>query len=446
MAEQIMVAFEGEGAGVDDLSWGQLDLWMAMRRQNSWLPMGGATPLPDGTSLADVVENLRYLMSRYQPMRTRLRFDADDRPSQVVSSSGEIALDVVEAGDDDDPAELADAMRRRYEETDYDYVTQWPMRMGVVVRSGRPTHLVAIMCHLVTDGSGAAVMIAESGARVATPVKGMQPLEQARWQRSPAGVRQNEAALRYWERLLRTIPSRRFAGSDDPRQPRHWRGEFRSQALHLATQAIAARAGMDASPVLMAVYGVALHRMTGINPVVFRPTVNNRFRPALADVVCTVAESGLCALDVAGVPFSEALARTQRAAMTAYKHAYFHPVHLQDLIASVAAERDPDFDLGCFYNDRRITTRAGATGPAPTPDQIREALSGGDTTFRWTIQQDDPFERLFVHIDDVPDTIQITVFMDTHFVSPGDAEAFLRGMEEVAVEAALDLVPQGQAR
>ncbi|MEV0566768.1 condensation domain-containing protein [Dactylosporangium sp. NPDC050588] len=445
MTEQIMVAFEGEGSGVDDLSWGQLDLWMAMRRQNSWLPMGGATPLPDGTSLADVVENLRYLMSRYQPMRTRLRFDADDRPSQVVSSSGEIALDVVEAGDDD-PAELADAMRRRYEETDYDYVTQWPMRMGVVVRSGQPTHLVAIMCHLVTDGSGAAVMIAESGARVATPVKGMQPLEQARWQRSPAGVRQNEAALRYWERLLRTIPSRRFAGSDDPRQPRHWRGEFRSQALHLATQAIAARAGLDASPVLMAVYGVALHRMTGINPVVFRPTVNNRFRPALADVVCTVAESGLCALDVAGVPFSEALTRTQRAAMTAYKHAYFHPVHLQDLIASVAAERDPDFDLGCFYNDRRITTRAGATGPAPTPDQIREALCGGNTTFRWTIQQDDPFERLFVHIDDVPDTIQITVFMDTHFVSPGDAEAFLRGMEEVAVEAALDLVPQGQAR
>ncbi|GAA3246483.1 condensation domain-containing protein [Dactylosporangium siamense] len=441
MTAQIMVAFEGEGSGVDDLSWGQLDLWMAMRRQNSWLPMGGATPLPDGTALTDVVDNLRYLMSRYQPMRTRLRFDADGRPSQVVSSSGEIALDVIDAGDDD-PAEVADTLRRTYEETDYDFEAQWPLRMGVVLRDGLPTHLVAIMCHLVTDGSGAAVMIAESGARVTTPVRGMQPLEQARWQRSPAGVRQNEAALRYWERLLRTIPARRFAGSDDPRTPRHWRGEFNSPALHLATRAIADRAGMDASPVLMAVYGVALHRITGINPVVFRPTVNNRFRPALADVVCTVAESGLCALDVAGVPFAEALARTQRAAMTAYKHAYFHPVDLDDLIARVARERDPDFDLGCFYNDRRITTRTGSTGPAPTPDQIREAHAGDRTTFRWTIQQDDPFERLFVHIDDVPDTVRITVFMDTHFVSPADAEAFLFGMETVAVEAALDLVPQ----
>ncbi|MET7395148.1 condensation domain-containing protein [Dactylosporangium sp. NPDC005572] len=440
MAEQIIVAFEGEGSGVDDLSWGQLDLWMAMRRQNSWLPMGGATPLPAGTSLNDVVESLRYLMSRYQPMRTRLRFDADGRPSQVVSSSGETALDVVDAGDDD-PAEVAEAMRQRYEETDYDFVTQWPLRMGVVLRAGLPTHLVIIMCHLVADGSGAALMIAELDAREAAPVKGMQPLEQARWQRSPAGVRQNEAALRYWERLLRTIPVRRFAGSDDRRQPRHWRGEFRSPALHLATQAIADRAGMDATPVLMAVYGVALHRMTGINPVVFRPTVNNRFRAGLADVVCTVAESGLCALDVAGVPFAEALARTRRAAMTAYKHAYFHPVQLDDLIASVARDRGPDFDLGCFYNDRRINTRAGSSGPAPTPAQIREALAGGRTTFRWTIQQDDPFERLFVHIDDVPDTIQITVFMDTHFVSPGDAEAFLYGMEEIAVEAALDLVP-----
>lgn len=440
MTEQIIVAFEGEGSGVDDLSWGQLDLWMAMRRQKSWLPIGGATAVPAGTSLADVVEHLRYLMSRYQPMRTRLRFDADGRPSQVVSSSGEIALDVADAGDDD-PAEIAEAMRRRYEETDYDFVTQWPLRMGVVVRAGLPTHMVVIMCHLVADGSGAALMIAELTARETAPVKGMQPLEQARWQRSPAGVKQNEAALRYWERLLRTIPARRFAGSDDRRQPRHWRGEFRSLALHLATQAIADRAGMDASPVLMAVYGVALHGMTGINPVVFRPTVNNRFRPGLADVVCTVAESGLCALDVAGVPFSEALTRTRRAAMTAYKHAYFHPAQLDDLIARVARDRDPDFDLGCFYNDRRITTRAGSAGPTPTPEQIHEARSRGHTTFRWTIQQDDPFERLFVHIDDVPDTMQITLFMDTHFVSPGDAEAFLYRMEEVAVEAALDLVP-----
>ncbi|GAA4255790.1 condensation domain-containing protein [Dactylosporangium darangshiense] len=440
MAEQIIVAFEGEGSGVDDLSWGQLDLWMAMRRQNSWLPMGGATPLPAGTTLADVVENLRYLMSRYQTMRTRLRFDDDGRPSQVVSGSGEIALDVVDAGDDD-PAETAEALSRRYQETDYDFVTQWPVRMGVVLRAGLPTHLVIILCHLVTDGSGAALMIAELDARVTAPIKGMQPLEQARWQRSPAGVRQNEAALRYWERLLRTIPVRRFAGSDDPRQPRHWRGEFRSLALHLATQAIADRAGMDASPVLMAVYGVALHRMTGINPVVFRPTVNNRFRAGLADVVCTVAESGLCALDVAGAPFPEVLTRTRRAAMTAYKHAYFHPVHLDDLIASVARDRGPDFDIACFYNDRRINTRAASSGPAATPEQIREALSGSQTTFRWTIRQDDPFERLFVHIDDVPDTMQITLFMDTHFVSPGDAEALLYGMEEVAVEAALDLVP-----
>jgi hypothetical protein len=439
MAEQIVVAFEGEGSGVDDLSWGQLDLWMAMRRQNSWLPMGGATPLPAGTSLADVVENLRYMMSRYQSMRTRLRFDAGGRPSQVVSGSGEITLEVVDAGDDG--AGRAEAMRRRYEETDYDFVTQWPVRMGVVVRAGVPTHLVLIICHLVTDGSGAALMMAELDAKPTAPVNGMQPLEQARWQRSPAGVRQNEAALRYWERLLRSIPVRRFAGSDDRRQPRHWRGEFRSLALHLAIRAIAERAGVDASPVLMAVYAVALHRMTGINPVVFRPTVNNRFRPGLADVVCTVAESGLCALDIAGVPFPEALTRTRRAAMTAYKHAYFHPVQLDDLIARVAQDRGPDFDIACFYNDRRITTRSGPTGPAPTPAQIRAALGGGHTSLRWTIRQDDPFERLFVHIDDVPDTMQITVFMDTHFVSPADAEAFLHGMEEVAVEAALDPVP-----
>jgi hypothetical protein len=165
-----------------------------------------------------------------------------------------------------------------------------------------------------------------------------------------------------------------------------------------------------------------------------RPIVSNRFRPGLAGVVGVVAQNGLFVLDVAGISFDEALTRARRAATRAYKHAYFDPVQLDELIARVAARRGPDFDVRCFFNDRRGGRRRGGTGPAPTPEQIREALPR--TTFSWLGRQDRPFESLFIHVDDMPDTIQLAIFIDTHLLSPADAQACLHAMEGVAVEAA----------
>ncbi len=206
--------------------------------------------------------------------------------------------------------------------------------------------------------------------------------------------------------------------------------------MRLATHAITERTGADSSQVLLTVYALALARVTGVNPVVTRPMVSNRFRPGLSDVVCMVAQYGLCALDVAGIPFDGALARVRSAAMTAYKYAYYDPADMAALVARISAERGPDFDLGSYVNDRRTETRQGFPGPTPTGARIAEAT--GDGVFRWTIAQDDPFERLIVHIDDVPDAIHVVVFMDTHVVSPADGEALLRSMEDVAVRAALD--------
>src|SRR5688572_14915291 len=123
--DRIVVPFEGEGSGVGELSWGQYEIWSAMVRLKSWMPLGGIKPLPAGTTVAEIAEELRYLMSRYQSMRTRLRFDAEGRPSQVVSSSGKITLEVYDAGDND-PEKVAVALAERYQETPLDIATEWP--------------------------------------------------------------------------------------------------------------------------------------------------------------------------------------------------------------------------------------------------------------------------------------------------------------------------------
>lgn len=431
--DRLVVAFTGDGCGVAEMSWGQREIWTSMVRCESAKPVGGVKPLAPGTTVEDVADELRYLMSRYQVMRTRLRFDGPGWPRQEVSASGEIALEIVDA--DDDPERVAEAVCDRYRATPFDYAADWPVRMAVVRHEGVPTHLAVIMCHLAMDGFSAAVMMREVAARTGAPVAAMQPMEQARWQRSPAGQRQNEAALRYWTDLLRTMPPPWLGDSTDRRQPRHWEGIFDSPAMLLAARAVAARTRGDTASVLLAAFAVALAEVTGVNPVAVRPMSSNRFRAGLAEVVSPVCQAGLCVLDVAGVGFDEVLVRVRRATIAAYKYAYVDPARVQELITGTVAERGPQFDLDCFFNDRRVAHRSDGSSDDLAPQRIRAALSR--SSFRWTGFSDAPSSRLYVQVDDVPDTIQLNIFADTHHLSPADAETLMRTTEAVVVGAAV---------
>jgi hypothetical protein len=261
----------------------------------------------------------------------------------------------------------------------------------------------------------------------------MQPLAQAQWQASPAGRRQNEAALRHWETALRTIAPTRFPPTRGPEQPRYWEGEFESAAMFPAIHAIAARHAVESTTVLLALFGAALDEIAGIAPVVIRPIVGNRFRPGLADVVCTLAQGGICVLDLAGLPFDEALDRTRRAAMAAYKHAYFDHDDMVELRARVSADRGTQIDTGCYFNDRRASTRAAE----PSPDPAQAISSAAESTIRWALGQDAPsFEPLFMHVEDSADTIRLTLAIDTAAISRDKVETLLRTMETTAVKEA----------
>ena len=416
------VAFSGEGAGEGPLSWGQQEMWTSMTRYGHAMPVGGIKPLPPGTTVEDIADELRYLMSRYAVMRTRLRFMSDGTVRQVVAAKGEIVLEIVNA---DDAEQAAQATEARYRETPFDYRVDWPVRMAVIQRRGVLTHMVVIMHHLAMDGFSARIMMTEVAARETAPIAGMDPLAQAHWQQSAAGQRQNEAALRYLESTLETMPEPFPRRLGMAAEPRIWEGSLNSLALYQAIQAICAHTCSEPAPVMLTAYATAIARVTGQSSVVLRPVVSNRFRPGLADVVCPLTQPGICVLDVGGVPFPEALRRTERSAMRAYKHAYCDPVAAR----KVAEGRDPD----SFFNDRRVMHRPA--GRAPSPEQIREALP--HSTFEWTGGRNDPSARLFVQIEDVPDTTVVSVVTDTAYLPQADTEALLREMESVAVDAAM---------
>jgi hypothetical protein len=254
----------------------------------------------------------------------------------------------------------------------------------------------------------------------------MQSMAQARWQRSAAGQRVDEAARRHWEKLLRTVPAQRFRGSREPCRPRHWLGEFGSTALLLAVRAVAARVRVATAPVLLACYAVSVARLTGVNPVVVQVVTDNRFRPGLAGTVSQASQTGLCVLDVAGMTVGEAITQVRRRTMTAFKYAYYDPLRMEELVARVGDERGEPIDVACYFNDRR---REAEAAPADRP---------GPSTFGWRRREDRSFEHLFVHIENVPDRIGITVAGDTGCLAPAELEACVRGIEQVAVAAAAD--------
>jgi hypothetical protein len=426
ITEQIMVAFTGEGAGRGPLSWGQSENWSAIVAQKTWIPLGGVKPLDPGTTLDEVAAELRYLIGRYQPMRTLLEFAADGTPTQVVYETGEFGLGIVEAGDAD-PAGVAEALCDQWRSSDLDFATEWPLRIALVRKDGQYTHMPVLMSHFVTDAAGAIVMMSEVTTREPAPVNGMQPLAQARWQHSPAGLRQNDGAMRYWENVLRGISPQRFHKPEAPQEPQHWHGEFSSPSMLPAVREIARRSGLESTTILLTIYAVALNQITGINPVVIRPMVSNRFRPGLASIVCTLAQAGLCVLDVAGLSFGDALERVQRAVMAAYKHAYFNHHDMVAVRDRVAADRGAEVNIACYFNDRRT----------PMTKQDQSPAASEPSVLRWVAAQNTPtFEPLFLHVDDATDRIQITVYLDTAYLSSANGEALVYGMEKVALDAA----------
>lgn len=438
MADSIMVAFHGAGSGAGELSWGQRELWGAMARQQTWMPLGIVLELPEGSTLDAAVAELRFVMERFPSMRTRLRLRPDGPPQQVLAASGELPLEVVDVPAGRDPGAVAEQVSRRLHETEFDFERDWPVRHALIRYQGKLTHQVTVVCHLVNDGFGGTLLVDEvmrwrsGGRQLDTEPAGMPPLEQAEWQRSPAGQRQSAAALRHYENVLRAIAPRRFPGPLDPRQPRHWQAGFTSRALHLAARVIARRTGADRTAVLLTAFAFGLAEATGIHPVVVRVVVSNRFRRSLAETVGPVSQPALCLLDVADLPFDEAVRLTRRRSLAAYKHAYYDPNDLDALLARVNRERGEEVDIACYFNDRRPPSPDSAE-PVPTTEQVRAALAG--TAFHWMSKQDRPNERLFLTLDDNPDLVQLDICGDTHHIPPAMLETCVRTMEKVTVGA-----------
>ncbi|MGH3759431.1 condensation domain-containing protein [Actinophytocola sp.] len=441
VVERVPVPFEGEGSGEAELTWGQIGLWQSIELSGMSKTVFYTEERPPGTTVEHIADELRFMVSRHQALRTRLVLRENGPPRQRCATSGEVTLEVVDT-EGADPADIAEATSQRYQSVPFEYGSEWPVRLAAIRHEDVITHTVLVVLHTSIDAYGLSALARDIAARdpetgeAAGPVTASQPLEQAAKQASPAGRRQNATSLKYLDRVLRTMTPSRFG------EPRYG-GErtidmihLRSPATLLAVRTVAAREKIDDSPVLLASFAVGLARFTGVNPVVAMLMVGNRFRPGLADSVSALIQISPYLIDVAGITMGQAVERAAGSAINAYKNAYYNPYEQDEVIERVEADRGEELDLSCFYNDRRQQERGHAGEELDTPQRIRDALA--DTEISWEPEISMPQRNVYFNVDDPPGAIEFVMSVDTRYFARPDMEAIMRNVEEAAVQAAVD--------
>lgn len=441
--EHVVVPFTGEGSGTGELTWGQRAAWRTFLADGEAKTLGGVVPLPPDTSVEKIAEALRFVVSRHQALRTRLRFGSDGDVTQEVFASGEVTLEVVDVPPGADAAAVAEEVRRRFVTDPFDYERDWPVRMAAVRQGGETTHTVAVYLQTSLDAHGLAVLARDllsyfAGAPV-EPVTAIQPLELALKQADRTARRQGEASLRHMEHVLTSVPLRRFPEPVEPGPPVWDTLRVRSPALAGAVAAVAARRGIDTSPILLGAYALGLAGETGVSPVAMLLAVSNRFRPRAATSVSPLAQVATCLLDVTDATMDELVGRAWQAAMSAYKHAYYHPAERFKVASRLGATAGGPRDLSCYFNDRRgqgIRLDAGSEEPPAEIGDLRAALAGTELT--WRLEPGFPQEIAYLNVDEVAGAIALSLTVNTRVLSREATERVIRGMEDAAVAMALE--------
>ncbi|HET7018265.1 MAG TPA: condensation domain-containing protein [Streptosporangiaceae bacterium] len=456
--DAVVVEFAGAHAGTAPLTWGQKAIYQDMCESGNQFNMGGRMELPPGTTIGDAAARLRRLILRHAALRMRLRTDGAGRPGQEIAGSGEIGLDILTIPDEADEVQVASYaadLMDTWPRARSDFERDWPLRMAVIKQADSPLYLVWVLSHLATDGGGHILMLEdlmadESAGREVGDPRHPDVLDLAADEQEPHLRQLSKRTMRHWESALKDIPAQTFAESAGPggrppgEAPRYWQARFRSPATHLAVLGIAARTGTDLSRATIAIIATAIGRVTGASRLTIKVMVNNRFRPGLADVIAPIAQNSVLTIDFAGATVDEVVTRTKNGTLTAGMRAYYDPDDLRELTARLDADRGYRAAVTCRINDQRaMIMRSDSetkTGEV-SGEMISRAL--GETTLTWLGRRDNMHEQVNILIENRPGVVSLHMMWDRWCLSDGQVEAILRGVEEVAVEAAFDPAVSG---
>jgi hypothetical protein len=446
--EQRLVRFHGSRGVVAELTWAQRSIWDLHHMyspDHHYFNFGRLIAAPDGTTVAAVERSVRCLVERYETFRTTVHLGPDGRPRQHVAESGELPLQVYEAGDD--AAVAANELIFQYKGHSF-RDDEWPVRVGVVTRRGSPVYVVFMASHLAVDRWGMdnacaaylRLLAGDGDAGPAGPDAGAgapeaalrQPADQAAVEASPSGQRMASRAVEYWRRTLLTVPHTMFPvrlAADHARLSSA--GELTSSAVGLAADALAAKVGGSSSGVILAATVGLLGIRTGNTTVALRLFASNRYGPQAQAMVATCVQPVLFSVDLRDVTFRELIARSWESAVLAYRHARYPSNVIDQLIDEVSIERGAAIDLLSHFND--MTDAGPAADRSPDTREILAALPDSRFRHRGVLGAHQKF--LLQIGGQRGGRLRVTVIADPRCLSRDDVRTLVCGVETLLVEA-----------
>jgi hypothetical protein len=325
------------------------------------------------------------------------------------------------------------ALRERLAGPAFDYTREWPLRVGLVTTGEQARQIVLVFCHAAADWHGITVALRDLRALLrgsALPAPGPHPLDLARWQLTE-GRAQTARAVGYWTAACRTIPPAMFTVSDDPSDPPYQQAVLTSLALDGAARVVAARQHVSTAAVLLAGTAALVRAWTGHDRCALNTLVHNRFQPGHAGIVGMLAQNGLVVVDLAGdLTFAEAVDRTWRAALVAYRNAYYDQAAVDGAVAQVSQERGTQVNPYCCFNDQRPIEDAGRVGTPPSEADVRAAFAATTLTSAahgWLNC------RFCLRLEPAAEGLRVLLLADRRCLA---ADTFLDALERLVVEAA----------
>jgi len=450
-ARQVSCTFDGGRTGRARATWGQRAIWdavaaLAPHDAARYNVCGGGAVLP-GYTVDQVVAAVSLLMLRHESLRTRLAPGSDGELRQTLLGGGELAVTVVACDAAEEVPQEADALLERLGAEAFDCAVDWPIRVGVVESAGTVHYLAVALPHTAVDGWGLRHLVQDlaeltvKGAQ-AGPVDALQPLDEAAYQASERGLRQDGKARRHWVAKAVRGPRTLLPPRPDVPEPEVFPNALLdSPALARAVPLVSARLSASPATLLLAAAASTVGRLSGSNEVLFQVVVNNRFLPGLRQAVSSVAQEGLFHLEVRDVPFAQLVHSAAGASLATYRYAYYDKSRLDADLATLHA------DLSCFVNDTRGLMPDAEPRPADVaPPASAETLHDlrGRTQLRWPVQFP-PRPNVSFALDavDLPGSLGLTMTADPSRLPRTEMERVLFGMEELIVDEALRLLDHG---
>jgi hypothetical protein len=450
-AAQLRVRFAGERGGEGPVTVGQESTlaWISnpafYTRMIEW-PLS----LPAGTTFADITVALEILMARHESLRTSYpapaaqAVPAGREPAQRVARSGELMVDVYEAGEE--PADewvLIMELTRRLRSREFDTAADLPLRVAVASWRGVPTAAVVVYSHMAVDFASMALidrqfmsLLSDSASRKAGPL-GHQPLDQAADERSVRSRGRLDAALRAWEAHLRDMPQCLYAvpSADPGRSGGLVSGWLWSRAAALALPHIAARTGASRQLVVFAALCVVMAWRTGHEACVMPVASSNRYQRHLREYVGTLAQDCIVSVDVSDRSLDAVVRHTAAAVLRGNRNGLVEIPRLQRVVRRVENDRGFSYARYCVFNDlSTYLGDAGAGEAGPDPAAAGRALP--ESRFA-RLPSPSIEELLLCQLQQVDGEMLLGVMTrDANRVSPAEIEALLRGVESLLVAAA----------